>query len=119
MIEENIFSTIFDKSPIGVVVLGEEGRILRCNNAFRKLSTDTGNDKNSLFSDILQPHDKKSFDEGFEKIISGEKSNFSVDLRYNHRRGISGWLRIRLRPGEKRGRERYIIGYIEDITEQI
>ncbi len=118
MIEKNLFSIIFDESPIAIVVLGEHGRILNCNNAFRELSVGTGNKKNSLFSDILQPHEKESFDEGFKEIINGKRNTFSIDLRYQHRKGIPGWLRIRLQSGKRNGSGKYVIGYIEDITEQ-
>lgn len=119
MSENTLFSTIFTESPIAIVILGKNGEIIRCNSAFKHLAEGIVRTKESLFSDLLHYGEKEVFEEKFKQMVAGRINTFLLDLRYQHRKGTPGWIRVRIKAGKNADTDKYyIIGYLEDITEQ-
>jgi len=119
MADTGLFSTVFLQSPIAIVILGREGEIVKYNRAFEILSEGVSKLKGYLLSELLHPAEKEVFDANFKKVLSGQINTFSLDLRYQHRKGTPGWIRVRIKAGKNRYSGKwFIIGYLEDITEQ-
>ncbi len=111
--EKPIFETIFRESPIGIAILEKGSRILHCNNSFEVIAEAAGPLKNNTLTSILQPGEVEKYNRSFNDLITGRQTSFSLDLTYKHRKGTPGWLHIMVELSK-----RYIIAYVEDITEQ-
>ncbi len=119
MTESTIFETIFRESPIGIVMLGKEGRILHYNNSFKSIAKAALPLINSPFVSILQPDETEKFTSYFNELVTEKRISFSLDLKYRHIEGTPGWIHLMVELSKSiAGNKRYIIAYVEDITEQ-
>ncbi len=119
MPDTTIFETIFRESPVGIVMLGKESRILHYNNSFKNIAKAAMPLINTPFLSILQPDETEKFSRYFTGLVTGKRVSFSLDLKYRHRKGIPGWIHVMVElSGNEEKTKRYIIAYVEDITEQ-
>lgn len=115
----SIFKIIVTESPIGITILGREGNILYYNHSFKYLADAVSPLKGVPFSSILQPDEIPEYEKHFEELITGKSSSFSLDMKYRHRKGTPGWIRLMVELSKNSDDDKwYIISYTEDITEQ-
>ena len=81
------FRAIFERAPIGIVLLGADGRPLELNAAMRAMFKGDDSELRQLrFSDVLRC-DAESMDATFTDLIEGRIDHFSDDVRLLRRDG--------------------------------
>ena len=113
-----MYRTAFDKAPIGMAVVGPEGRYIRVN---RSLCEMLGYPEEKLltmsFQDITHPEDLRASAAKVRSAVEGEVASYSIEKRYLHARGYPVWVALSVslvRDGE--GRPLYFVDQVEDIT---
>jgi PAS domain S-box-containing protein len=117
---ETRFRSIFQDSKIGMVVVGQDGRLWESNQAFQSL---VGYSQDELFqmsiAEITHPLDRAEYTALFQSLIQGERENYHIEKRYVHKDGHTVWARL---TGslltDRNGRPQAVIVVVEDITSQ-
>lgn len=117
---ERRFSSAFEHSPIGVALVGLDGRWLRVNRA---LCTLLGYSEEALvsakFQDITHPDDLEADLELAQQLLSGEAGTCETEKRYFHQSGRLVWVRLTVSlVSHFDGTPWYFIAQVQDITEQ-
>ncbi|MBN1685520.1 MAG: response regulator, partial [Spirochaetales bacterium] len=97
-----IFSLIFEKSPMGMVILDKSGEIIHANRAFQELLDRTGEN-----------------DIGFDSLIHGliERGETSCSTEFTFSaNGSTGWINISCYAVQRTGADGFFVGVVEDIT---
>ncbi|MDR3573314.1 MAG: PAS domain S-box protein [Anaerolineaceae bacterium] len=113
------FRTIYEEAGIGIVIKGIDGRMLDCNTAFQSmLGYSSGDLVQRNYLDITHPLDKGISRKLFNELVAGKRKSYFVEKRYIHKDGQIVWGRITtsLVRGQD-GRPRFVIGMVENITE--
>src|SRR5438105_3413924 len=114
------FQDAFDDAPIGMALVGPDGRFLRVN---RTLAEITGYEEADLleqtFQDITHPDDIGADVEQMERVLRGESSAYRMEKRYLRRDGSIVWvmLSVSLVRGQG-GAPLYFVSQVEDISER-
>ena len=99
------FETAFAAAPIGMTLVGLDGRFLRCNQALCDLLGYTEDELLALtFQDITHADDLDIDLAEVRRLLSGEASSYTIEKRYVTRHGPAGLGAARGFPGA--GRER-------------
>jgi diguanylate cyclase (GGDEF)-like protein/PAS domain S-box-containing protein len=117
---EERFRAAFDHAPIGMALVGIDGRHLRVNPA---LCAITGYSERELLArtwqEITHPEDLPHDLEYVRRVVNGELASYTHEKRYVDVRGDEVWARLNaslLR--DARGRPLHFIAQIEEITER-
>jgi PAS domain S-box-containing protein len=119
---EEHFRRIFDESPIGLSIVGMDGRFHRVNNALcRMLEYPEDELVGMSTTDVTPKEDLEGL--GFyspkqQALITGRIDHLQMQKRYVTKSGKLVWTNLNasiLREGEN---ERYFLGIIENITER-
>ena len=113
------FRTIYEEAGVGIVIKGIDGRMLDCNRAFQTMLGYSSGDLVQLeYLDITHPLDKGISRKLFNELIAGKRKSYFIEKRYLHKNGQIVWGRITasLVHGQD-GRPRFVIGMVENITE--
>jgi diguanylate cyclase (GGDEF)-like protein/PAS domain S-box-containing protein len=115
---EERFRVAFDHAPIGMALIGLEGRHLRVNHALCDI---TGYPKEDLLArtshDITHPDDLPYDHELFGRLLAGGVETSTVEKRYLHAGGATVWARLTV--GAIRDREGALAAFlaqVEDVT---
>ena len=118
--KEELFRSIFEQSPIGILV-GIHQKFYDVNPMAEKI---LGRTKKEIMSTPWQQYthkdDVQKEEELFERLKAGEIQNFSMDKRYIKPDGFIVWTRLTvssLRVGDKSGLS--FVCLIEDISQKI
>jgi diguanylate cyclase (GGDEF)-like protein/PAS domain S-box-containing protein len=110
---------IMAHAPIGMALIGPDGRWVMANRA---LCTSLGRTEDELvgitFDDITHPDDLPESHELIDRVLAGELDTFTQDKRYAHADG--SWVRVRLTLAFARdadGVPVHAVAQIEDLTE--
>ncbi len=117
---EELFRSIFEFAPIGVVMTDLKGKYIVVNHSFCNL---TGYTREELlektFMDITHPEDVEMNLKFTRKMAEGIISEYQIEKRYVHKNGDAVWINLNASlindPG---GNPLYFIGQILDITDQ-
>ncbi len=116
---ETRFRTMFQEAPMGILLVGPEGRIQESNPAFRRmLGYGPGELRGVHLRDITVPEDVDESLRLYGELIRGERDGFVLEKRYLRKDGSPIWARLTAtswRPegsGEPAG-----LGMVEDVTE--
>jgi diguanylate cyclase (GGDEF)-like protein/PAS domain S-box-containing protein len=114
------FRTAFEQAPIGMGLVGPDGRYLRANAA---LSQITGYSVAQLLRTtcdaITHPDDVASDHEARTRLYAGELEMYRTEKRYLHGAGHTVWVSVHatlIRDAD--GNPSHILGQIQDITER-
>jgi diguanylate cyclase (GGDEF)-like protein/PAS domain S-box-containing protein len=117
---QELFETAFSHAPIGMALIGLDGRWLKVNPA---VCTITGWPEPELlrrtFQDITHPDDLEADLAQVERLLDGTITGYQIEKRYLTRTGSHIWALLSVSlvrdPG---GRPRHFISQIEDISQR-
>jgi len=119
MAVSSLYENIFNTSPVGIVMLGEEGQVLHYNHSFKILAQAAMPLINNPIFSLFLSSDKTVFKNRFTELLQGKYTSFSLDLQYRHKSGVPGWMHIIVNlTTPLHSTERYLIAYADDITEK-
>ncbi|MDY7029090.1 MAG: ATP-binding protein, partial [Spirochaetota bacterium] len=107
---------IFSESPIGIVILTKEGRILSANRSFRNLCSQSSVRDMNL-SQLIISEDLDAYSTVFDRMSTGKTDAFSTELRYRSFEHSQRWIRMTLYPVDA-VRRNIVVGFFEDVTVQ-
>lgn len=116
----HLWRLTLEHSPIGVNLVGLDGRLLMVNRAFCDM---LGRDADELvrggFQDVSHPDGAQADDEVFARASSGEIDSFRLQKRYVHADGHVVWgdLSVALVRDDE-GQPLHLIAQVLDVTEQ-
>ncbi len=114
------FRAMFDNTSVGITLSTLERRVLQINQAATRI---TGYSQDELKTinptDLTVPEDRLIGLAEFQELIEGKRSGFLVERRYIRKNGEIFWGRVTYSVvPDKDGMPIFLIGMIEDITEQ-
>ena len=117
---EEVFQLAFANAPIGMALVGPDGRWLQINDAVCEM---TGYPREVLlrktFQDITHPDDLDADLDQVSRMLEGEISTYDMEKRYI--RADGSLIRVLLSVSlvrDEAGEPRYFISQIQDITER-
>ena len=118
---ESKFESIFQGAPMGIGAADLKGRILDANQLFCDLLGYTRQEMlTKSFSDFTHPDDQPSSKMKFMQLLQGRSTSYRVEKRYIRKDGLTIWARTHVRGiYDKNGDLDYIVGMIEDISDQV
>ena len=119
-LEEERFRKVFEEGPLGVVLLGLDVQIQRCNRRFCEMLDYSDDEIITLgLVGISHPADwPKDFQLG-SRLLRGDIPNYTIDKRYVRKGGTIFWGRLTVSMmHDAKGQPTAVIGIIEDITQQ-
>ncbi len=120
---EERFKSAFERSSIGMSIVGLDDRFLQVNRAACALFGYSAEEMRSLTTaSISHPDDlrelRKTSDD-MRRLLSGEIASFQVEKRYRHKRGHYFWGLIGVSlVRDAEGNPLHFISQVQDITEQ-
>ena len=117
---QRTFAAAFEHAPIGMALVGPDGRFLRLNAAHCQL---LGCSEEDLIGksgfNLTHPDDFAISRDRFDRALSGELQGYEIEKRYKHARGhyVTVQLNASLVRGED-GQPRFFIGQLQDLTER-
>ncbi|MCC4118233.1 PAS domain S-box protein [Aromatoleum toluclasticum] len=115
------FQTIFERAGIGMAVFDpSDGRILQANQALADMLGYPLEQLSLLgIKDVSAPRADERHDDPWHQLMAGEHSGFTTETPYLRKDGREriGWLTLTLVQTAD-SRPKFIIGMLEDITEQ-
>tara|TARA_R110001592_G_scaffold60320_1_gene183338 strand:- start:94 stop:1962 length:1869 start_codon:yes stop_codon:yes gene_type:complete len=115
---EIIFDQIFNNPVIGIAVVNYDGKIIKVNSVFCDLLGYTDDEVvGSNFREITHPEDADKNWQLFEKLKSGEVSQYKLSKRYITKKEETIWVELSVFMGEEVEEQRTVISFIKDISE--
>lgn len=117
---QEVFRSAFDNAPIGVAVVGLDGRFVRVNRSLCELLGYPEEELLSLtFTDITHPEDIDASIENVRRLVEGEVASYSVEKRYVGAGGEAVWVSLSVSlVRDRAGETLYLVDQIKDITER-
>jgi PAS domain S-box-containing protein len=113
------FHAIFERAPIGMVLLGADGRPLEINAAMRAMFKGEEAEFRQLrFSDVLRCDDVQAMDATFNDLIEGRADQYSGDMRLLRRDGTEFHGRATVAVVRPHDALPQLIGMLEDVTDR-
>ncbi len=115
---EALFSDLFERAGIGIVLKDANGMMTRFNPAFRNMLGYTVEEMRKFhYNDITHPLDQALSDQLFHELVTGQRDSYSLEKRYLRKDGTYAWARMTATPmmGPD-NRPRFVLGMVEDIT---
>jgi PAS domain S-box-containing protein len=111
---------IYDSAPFGIIVTDTQGRCLRANATYRRM-TGFGDDelRGETLESLTHPDDRPRLAALLQELLSGREDMFTLVTRYRVRDGAQLWARISVslhRDGN--GAAFCLFARIENITER-
>ena len=112
------FRETFDEAPIGVALVGPNGRWLEVNRALCEI---VGYSEQELlertFQDITHPDDLVADLAKLGQVLTGEIQTYQMEKRYFHKHGHAIWAKLSVAlVRDERGAPLHFVSHIEDIT---
>ncbi len=116
--QAELFETAFDSAPIGVALVGLDGRFLKVNDAFGEI---VGYPREELlaidFQTITHADDLDRDLALLGELISGVASSYQMDKRYHRKDGTIVWINLcRSVVRHPDGRPKHFISQVQDLT---
>jgi len=110
---------VFDESPLGIALVGVDGRSVLTNAALQKMLGYTDEELIRMpFADFTHPDDRSTDQELYRQLIQGARKSYQIEKRYIRKDGQMVPARLSVSVArEVEGRVEYAIGMVENITE--
>lgn len=117
---EETFRTALENAPIGLCLVGPEGKWLRVNQKLCEIVGYTSEELLKMtFQDITHKDDLETDLELFHQTLRGEINGYAMEKRYIHKDGHLVWIRLSVSMvSDEVGKPRFFISQIEDVSEQ-
>jgi PAS domain S-box-containing protein len=117
---EQRLKILFSESPLGIALVGVDGRPVLTNAAFQKMLGYTGAELSRMpFRDFTHPDDCAKDLELYRQLVEGARKSYQVEKRYLRKDGQEVWARLSVSLArEAAGRAGFAIKMVEDITER-
>jgi PAS domain S-box-containing protein len=117
---EHRLRIIFSESPLGIALIGKDGRPVLTNAALQKMLGYSSEELNGLpFSELTHLEDRAKGVELFDQLTQGDLKRYQVDKRYIRKDGQLVWVHLSMSVArEGAGSGEFAIGMVEDITER-
>ncbi|GAC1544044.1 MAG: hypothetical protein NVS2B7_18140 [Herpetosiphon sp.] len=117
---EERFRTAFEYGPIGIAMVGLDGRWLHVNRAICAI---TGYSAKELletnFQTLTHPDDRPISNAYLHELLTGEISSCQQEKRYFHKQGHIVWANVAVSMvRDANGRPSYFISQIQDMTQR-
>ena len=114
------FRAVFDNPAVGVAVMTLDRRIVQINPTAERLTGYTPEEIADIKpSDLVVEEDRFIDRELFQELVAGERDQYLMEKRYLRKDGSIFWGRVNFAlVRDEAGQPLYIIGLIEDITEE-
>jgi PAS domain S-box-containing protein len=117
---EKRFANAFEEAPIGMALVGLDGRFLRVNRALPEI---VGYDTNTLlemtFQDITHPDDLDADLELVRQVVAGDLRSYRMEKRYVRADGEDRWVLLSVSlVRDEAGEPLYFVSQVEDITDR-
>ena len=117
---QELFETAFSQAPIGMALIGLDGRWMKVNRA---VCTITGWPQSDLlrrtFQDITHPDDLEADLAQVQRLLAGEITGYQIEKRYLTRGGSHIWALLSVSlVRDAQGQPRHFISQIEDISQR-
>jgi diguanylate cyclase (GGDEF)-like protein/PAS domain S-box-containing protein len=117
---EDHFRRAFDDAPIGMAIVGLDGRWLRVNDTLCEI---TGYAREELldrtFGDITHPEDVERSFKTLEEVQSGDARTVRFEKRYVHPNGRIVWVNVSSSlMCDSEGNPLHYVSQIEDVTDR-
>ena len=87
------FRAIFDRAPVGIMLVDPDGRPLRCNTAMREI---LGYEQEEIglapFSEFAHPEDRERLAAAHAELVSGGREWVQVEARFLRKDGVVAWI---------------------------
>ncbi|NDJ59564.1 MAG: PAS domain S-box protein [Chloroflexi bacterium] len=112
------FRTLFESSPVGMLIADAEGRFVRTNRAFQTMFGYSAEALEQMtFAQLTYARDLETSRGLFESVVSGGRTHFRTEKRYAHRDGHLIWSEVTIFAiRDAQGRFQHSIGVVENIT---
>jgi PAS domain S-box-containing protein len=112
------FRIAFDKAPIGMALIGTDGRFLRVNAALCQITGYTEPEMlQATFASLTHPDDRERDTDALARFLSGRIDTYITEKRYVRRDGRVAWVQLHVSsvsdPGD---RLLYFITQVVDIS---
>lgn len=117
---EDRFRKVFEESPIGMVLVDSNFRLIRVNSAFCRMVGYAEEELTRLtFADITHPEDIENDLEQARRVFSGEIPSYQMEKRYITKNKEIIWVHLTASMiRDREGRSLYGLGIVENITER-
>jgi PAS domain S-box-containing protein len=115
------FRRVFEHAGVGMGVVNEEGRMTDANASMQQM---LGYTREELvgrpISSVSHPDDMMASQALLRELVAGQRNTYRLTKRYVRKDGSFFWARLATThiPGEQEDRG-YVVGLVEDITDQI
>jgi PAS domain S-box-containing protein len=118
---EELFRRAFDDAPIGMALVGLDGRWLRANASLCQI---VGYEERELlelrFQDLTRPDDLEDSNNRVRSLLDGTHRSFSHEKRYIRKNGSQVWTKLSVSlVRDASDAPLYFIGQIEDIHDRL
>jgi len=117
---EQRLQIIFTESPLGIALVGVDGRPVLTNTALQKMLGYTGEELNRMpFANFTHSEDCAEDKELYRQLVQGTRTSYQLEKRYIRKDGQTLWARLSVNVArEAEDRASFAIGMVEDITER-
>lgn len=117
---ESLFHSAFDDGAVPMTLTSKEGRFLKVNRAFCKLTGYTEEELiNMSFTELTYPDDVDPSLKGRNELESGERISFRLEKRYLRKDKRPVWVSISTAPvKDEKGGWDYFVTHIQDISKR-
>jgi diguanylate cyclase (GGDEF)-like protein/PAS domain S-box-containing protein len=115
-----LFETAFSQAPIGMALIGLDGRWMKVNQAICRITGWTETELLSrTFQDITHPDDLDADLAQVQLLLSGRINGYQMEKRYLTRWGAEIWVLLSVSlVRHPSGEPRHFVSQIEDISER-
>jgi PAS domain S-box-containing protein len=117
---EELLRTVFDGAPVGITVIGADGRWLRVNRELcRMLGYDATEMVGAGLSAFTHPDDVTEDRRRLSAMIGGALEDRAREKRFLHMDGSVVWVYVRAEMiRDETGQPLYVVAHVQDITER-
>ncbi|MDX6586945.1 MAG: hypothetical protein QOI31_1418 [Solirubrobacterales bacterium] len=112
------FSATFEESPIGIALVGIDGRFISVNKSLCELLERSPQELREMDAPTLIPLDEKS-QEAARQMLAGEISEFRTELSYLLRGGETVWFSVNaVIIRDRSGAPVHFLCHVEDVSDR-